>query len=58
MISQMTGIFMEDSNCLYSAEIGRMVSEQFFINLVAPTMSLPQVSISPNTTAYFINYKN
>lgn len=51
-------IYVADSNCLYSAEIGRMVSEQFFINLVSSNyVATPSESISPNTTAYFINYK-
>lgn len=52
-------INVPDSNNLYIAEIGRMVSGQFFINLASSNYAVtPGESISPATTAYFINYKN
>ncbi len=50
-------IHVPDSDCLYSAEIGRKVTNEFFINLASSNyITTPSNSISQNNSAYFINY--
>lgn len=50
-------INVPDANCLYVAEIGRRVSEEFFISLASSnSTSTPGNSISANTTVNFVNY--
>lgn len=52
-------INVEDSNSLYTAELGRVVSEQFFINLASSNYVVtPGNAVSSNTTAYFLDYRN
>lgn len=52
-------IQVEDSNCMYTAELGRMVSDRFFISLANSNYAAtPGNSISAVKTAYFINYKD
>lgn len=52
-------INVEDANSLYVAELGRFVADQFFINLACSNyISTPSNSISSNTGASFINYKD
>lgn len=52
-------INVADTNSLYVVEIGRKVSEHFFINLAGSNyVATPSDSISTNTNAYFIDYKN
>jgi hypothetical protein len=52
-------INVDDSNALYVAELGRVVANQFFINLACSNyISTPSNSISSNTGAYFIDYKD
>lgn len=52
-------INVSDSDSLYVAEIGRMVSGQFFINLASSNYTVtPGENVSMNTSAYFINYKD
>lgn len=51
-------INVADSNCLYSAEIGRKLSEDFFINLASSNLaSAPSDTVSPDTNTYFIDYR-
>lgn len=50
-------INVPDSNCLYMVEIGRKISEHFFISLSnSNCIVTPADFVSPNTTAYFANY--
>ena len=50
-------IHVPDSNNLYMAEIGRRVSEDFFVSLLNSNSILaPGDSMSSDNTAYFINY--
>lgn len=52
-------INVSDSNCLYVAEIGRKISDRFFITLATSNYTVtPGDNISNNTSAYFINYKD
>ena len=52
-------INVPDSNCLYTAEIGRKVSEDFFINLASSNyIATPTNYVSTNTTAYFTNFQD
>lgn len=52
-------INVDDANALYVAELGRVVANQFFINLACSNyISTPSNSISSNTGAYFIDYKD
>lgn len=51
-------INVPDSSCLYAAEIGRMISETFFIGLANSNYTTtPNECMDSNTTSYFINYK-
>jgi len=46
-------------NCLYVAELGRKISERFFISIASSNyVSTPGCSVSSNTAAYFINYND
>lgn len=48
-----------DANCLYVAEIGRKVSDRFFINLASSNYTVtPGDHVSSNNAVYFINYKD
>lgn len=50
-------INVPDANCIYMAELGRKVSEEFFISLASSnSASTPGNSISANTTVNFVNY--
>jgi hypothetical protein len=50
-------ISVPDTNSLYIAEIGRKVSDKFFINLAESNyISTPANDISKNNAAYFIDY--
>jgi len=50
-------INVPDTNCLYTAEIGRRVSERFFINLASSNYAAtPCNNISVNNTMLFVNY--
>lgn len=52
-------INVPEQDSIYIAEIGRRLSEQFFINLVSSNyIQTPNNSISSNTTAHFINYRD
>jgi len=52
-------INVNDPNCLYVAELGRKVSERFFISIANSNyVSTPGCSVSSNTAAYFINYND
>jgi len=52
-------INVPDSNCLYVAELGRRIADEFFVNLVSSNyVEAPNDTISANTAAYFINYKD
>jgi hypothetical protein len=52
-------INVPDPDCLYIAEIGRRVSEQFFINLASSNyISTPNNSVSSDTSTHFINYND
>lgn len=52
-------IHVPDSNCLYTAEIGRKVPDSFFINLANSNYTVtPGDYISPNTSAYFVDYRD
>lgn len=52
-------VHVTDPNCLYVAEIGRRVSEEFFINLASSNYIVtPAENISQNTASYFINYRD
>ena len=51
-------INVPDPGSLYSAEIGRLISEEFFINLaVSNFTATPSDRISPDTSAYFMDYR-
>lgn len=44
---------------LYVAELGRKISDQFFITLASSNyVATPSVTVSQNTGAYFINYRD
>ncbi len=46
-----------DAGCLYAVEIGRRVSDKFFISLGSSNYTLtPSDNLSTNTTAYFTDY--
>lgn len=52
-------INVPDANCLYVAEMGRRVSEEFFISLASSNhAATPGDSVSANTAAYFIDYRD
>ncbi|MCX7841585.1 MAG: DUF4912 domain-containing protein [Clostridia bacterium] len=52
-------INVEDSNNLYSAELGRKTSENFFINMASSNhVYTPSNTVSSNIAAYFVNYKD
>ncbi|MCX7710762.1 MAG: DUF4912 domain-containing protein [Clostridia bacterium] len=52
-------IQVPDPESLYVAELGRQVTDQFFIHLFSSNyVSTPSSSVSSNTGAYFINYKD
>lgn len=51
-------INVSDSNNIYTAEIGRMVSDRFFISLASSNhIATPGDNISLNTTACFADYR-
>lgn len=46
-----------DSNCLYMVEIGRRISENFFISILnSNSIVTPGESLSYDTSACFVNY--
>lgn len=50
-------INVEDVNCLFIVEIGRRVSDMFFISLASSNYALtPGDNFSTNTAAYFTDY--
>lgn len=50
-------INVENDNCLYTVEIGRMVSDKFFISIELSNYALtPRHDMSTNTSAYFADY--
>jgi hypothetical protein len=50
-------INVEDSNCLYVAELGRRISDKFFINLASSNyINTPNDAVSTNVAGHFINY--
>jgi hypothetical protein len=52
-------IHVEDPDSMYAAELGRLVSDRFFINLASSNCTVtPNNSVSSNTSAYFINYND
>ncbi|MCR4434794.1 MAG: DUF4912 domain-containing protein [Clostridiales bacterium] len=52
-------IRVEDSDSLYFAELGRMVSGRFFINIASSNyIATPSENVSSNTTAYFADYRD
>lgn len=52
-------INVPDSGSLYVAEIGRRLSDKFFINLASSNyVTTPSNALSPNTTSHFINYSD
>jgi len=52
-------INVPEADCLYMAEVGRRLSDQFFINLASSNyISTPTDVVSINTSAYFIDYKS
>lgn len=52
-------INVTDADCLYIAELGRQVSEHFFINLASSNhVYTPGMTTSSNASSYFINYKD
>ena len=52
-------IHVDDSNSQYIAELGRRVSEEFFINLAGSNyVDVPGETVSSDTTAYFIDYRD
>lgn len=52
-------IEVEQANCMYSAEIGRMVDNNSFISLAASnTAKAPSNKPSKNRSVVFANYKN
>lgn len=52
-------INVENTDSLYVAELGRFVADQFFINLVSSNyITTPSNSVSENTSACFVNYKD
>jgi hypothetical protein len=52
-------IKVDDANAIYVAELGRVVANQFFVNLTCSNyVSTPSNSISANTGAYFVDYKD
>lgn len=52
-------INVPDPNCSYMVEIGRRVSEHFFISISnSNCIVTPANEISPDTTACFVNYTN
>ena len=52
-------INVPDSNSTYVAEIGRMVSGRFFINLVCSNQAVtPGENISLNTSVLFVDYRD
>lgn len=52
-------IDVDDPGSMFVAELGRRVSDQFFINLASSNYTeTPDNTVSSNTAAYFINYKD
>lgn len=52
-------INVDDPDSMYVAELGRRVSDHFFISLANSNYVItPGNSVSPNTAAYFINYND
>ncbi len=52
-------INVENDNCLYIVEIGRRISDKFFIPFESSNyVQTPSNSLSTNTSAYFADYKN
>jgi len=52
-------IEVPDSNCSYIAEIGRRISDRFFISLAhSNCASTPSDTLSNNTSAIFTDYEN
>lgn len=52
-------INVPDSGCVYMAEIGRKFSDDFFISFASSNhVLMPNVNISLNTAAYFVNCKD
>ena len=50
-------INVPDPNSLYVVEIGRRISEHFFVSMLnSNCIVTPGNSLSPNTAAYFVNY--
>lgn len=51
-------INVADSSCLYTVEIGRKVSDRFFVNLASSNYIVtPGDAVSSNTSAFFVDYK-
>jgi len=56
--SQNWYIYTQDPGCVFMVEIGRKISEDYFISLASSNQApLPNTSISFNNNAYFVNYK-
>lgn len=52
-------INVPDASSLYSAELGRRISEDFFINLAYSNyINTPGDAVSDNYASYFINYRD
>ncbi|MDP4094162.1 MAG: DUF4912 domain-containing protein [Bacillota bacterium] len=51
-------IYVDEPDCLYTAEIGRVVSERYFINLASSNYAAaPRNTVSSNSNALFVDYR-
>lgn len=52
-------IHVEDSNCLYTAEIGRKIQDRFFLNIADSNCAVtPSNNAADNSNVSFVNYKD